>query len=233
MAELAALQQLLGIQFKEPPLLEQALTHSSFVNENPGVAPASNERLEFLGDAILGMMFAQKLYQDLPNSPEGELTKLRSDLVRRGTLFSLAKTIGLGDYLYLGKGEEASGGRDKPANLARAMEAMIAAVFLDQGWDTTRDLILRLFDTELKRLERQGAGVDYKSQLQHFVQSRQQETPSYRITETTGPDHQPRFTAEVMAGNTILATGHGRSKKLAETEAAYQALEKLKSNFTQ
>ena len=233
MVELASLQQILGIRFKEPSLLEQALIHSSYVNENPGAAPTSNERLEFLGDAVLGMIVAQKLYQDLPNSAEGELTKLRSALVRRSALASLARDIGLSDYLYLGKGEEASGGRHKPANLAGAMEAVIAAIFLDQGWDATRDFILSLFDTELKRLARQGAGIDYKSQLQHLIQSRQQETPVYRIIEAIGPDHDRRFTAEVRVGNTVLARGYGKSKKLAEAEAACSALEKLKNNFTQ
>ena len=233
MVELATLQQILGIRFKELSLLEQALIHSSYVNENPGAALISNERLEFLGDAVLGMIVAQKLYQDLPNSAEGELTKLRSALVRRSALASLARDIGLSDYLYLGKGEEASGGRHKPANLAGAMEAVIAAIFLDQGWDATRDFILSLFDTELKRLAWQGAGIDYKSQLQHLIQSRQQETPVYHIIEATGPDHDRRFTAEVRVGNIVLARGYGKSKKLAEAEAACSALEKLKNNFTQ
>ncbi len=233
MVELATLQQILGIRFKEPSLLEQALIHSSYVNENPGAALISNERLEFLGDAVLGMIVAQKLYQDSPNSAEGELTKLRSALVRRSALASLARDIGLSDYLYLGKGEEASGGRHKPTNLAGAMEAVIAAIFLDQGWNATRDFILSLFDTELKRLARQGAGIDYKSQLQHLIQSRQQETPVYHIIDTTGPDHDRRFTAEVRVGNTVLARGYGKSKKLAEAEAACSALEKLKNNFTQ
>ena len=185
MVKLATLQQVLGVHFKDSSLLEQALVHSSYINENPDAALTSNERLEFLGDAVLGMIFAQKLYHYFPNATEGEMTKLRSALVRRNTLSSVAKTIGLSDYLYLGKGEELSGGRHKPTNLAGALEAVIAAIFLDQGWDTTTDFILRLFDTELKKLDRQGTGVDYKSQLQHLVQSRQQETPVYQIIEAT------------------------------------------------
>ncbi len=146
MADLAALQQTLGISFNDSSLLEQALVHSSYVNENPGIAPASNERLEFLGDAVLGLTVAEKLYQDFPHSAEGEMTRLRAALVRGNTLARVARTIKLGDYLYLGKGEEASGGRRKPANLAGALEAMIAAVFLDQGLTITRDFILRLFN---------------------------------------------------------------------------------------
>lgn len=233
MARLAALQQILGVRFKDPSLLEQALVHSSYVNENPGTAPASNERLEFLGDAILGMIFAEKLFIDLPDSSEGEMTRLRSALVRRNSLASMTRSIGLSHYLYLGKGEEASGGRDKPLNLAGALEAVIAAIFLDQGQDATRDFILRLFDAELKELASQGAGVDYKSQLQHLYQSEQQETPVYHIIEACGPDHDRRFTAEVRAGDTVLGRGYGKSKKLAETEAARSALENLKNTFTQ
>ena len=232
MADLAALQEILGIHFNNPLLLEQALVHSSYVNENPGFAPASNERLEFLGDAILGMIFAQKLYQDFPDSTEGELTRLRSTLVRRDTLTRIARVIGLGDYLYLGKGEEASGGRRKPANLAGVLEAVIAAIFLDQGSATTGDFILRLFNKELQKIASRGAGVDYKSQLQQLIQARQQETPSYQIIEATGPDHDRGFTAEVRAGDTVLGRGSGKSKKAAETEAAHSALEQLKTNFT-
>ena len=233
MASLAALQQILGVRFKDPSLLEQALIHSSYVNENPGIAPASNERLEFLGDAILGMIFAEKLFKDSPNSSEGEMTRFRSALVCRDSLASMAGGISLSHYLYMGKGEEASGGRDKPANLAGALEAVIAAIFLDQGQDATRDFILRLFDTELKELASQGAEIDYKSQLQHLYQSRQQETPAYHIIEASGPDHDRRFTAEVIVGDTVLGRGYGKSKKLAETEAARSALEEPKNGFTQ
>lgn len=232
MADLAALGEKLGIRFNEPSLLEQALVHSSYVNENPGSASVSNERLEFLGDAVLGMVFAEKLYQDLAEMSEGEMTKLRSYLVCRDTLASVAGAIGLGEHIYLGKGEEASNGRHKPANLASALEAVIAAVFLDQGLEATRGFILRLFNRELARLASQGAADDYKSQLQELAQSGRQETPLYHVIETTGPDHDRRFTTEVSLGDTVLGRGSGKSKKLAETEAARQALEKLKTDFT-
>jgi ribonuclease-3 len=228
LANLTALQQVLGIQFNDQSLLQQALVHSSYVNENPGATLTSNERLEFLGDAILALVVAQKLYDAHPLFSEGEMTKLRSALVRRTTLANIARTISLGEYIYLGKGEEASGGRNKPANLANALESVIAAIFLDQGTDTARDFILRLLDAELKELVSQGAWIDYKSQLQHFSQFKYKETPVYQIIEATGPAHDRRFTAEARVGEIVLGKGSGKSKKLAETEAARIALEQLK-----
>ncbi len=189
MADLATLQRTLGVSFNDLSLLEQALVHSSYINENPGLAPTSNEKLEFLGDAVLGLIIAEKLYYDFPGSTEGDLTRLRATLVCQGTLARLAKAIRLGDYLYLGKGEEASGGQHKPANLAGVLEAVIAAIFLDQGWATTKDSVLRLFSKELERVASQGAGVDYKSQLQELVQASQQSTPVYHVIDAVGPDH--------------------------------------------
>ncbi len=233
MADLAALQQTLGVSFNDSPLLEQALVHSSYINENPSLAPTSNERLEFLGDAVLGLVVAEKLYQDFPHCDEGVMTKLRATLVRRDTLARMARAIRFGDYLYLGKGEEASGGRNKPANLAGALEAVIAAIFLDQGPTTTKDFILRLLNPELQKVVSQGAGVDYKSQLQELIQAREQQTPVYRVVEAIGPDHDKRFTVEVRVGDTVLGRGSGRGKKVAETEAARSALEQLSTNFTQ
>jgi ribonuclease-3 len=232
LADLAALEEKLGIRFNELSLLEQALVHSSYVNENPDSAPISNERLEFLGDAVLGMVFAEKLYQDLPEISEGEMSKLRSYLVCRDTLAGVAEAIGLGEYIYLGKGEESNGGRHKLTNLADTIEAVTATVFLDQGLEVTRALVLRLFNTELARLANQGIAVDYKSQLQQLLQAEQQEAPLYHIIETTGPDHDRRFVAEVKVNDTVLGKGSGKSKKLAETEAAHQALEKFETDFT-
>jgi len=224
LADLAVLQEILGVSFNDPSLLEQALVHSSYINENPDLAPTSNERLEFLGDAVLGWVVAEKLYQDLPAFTEGEMTKLRATLVRRDALARAARAIGLGDYLYLGRGEEASGGRHKPANLAGALEAVIAAIFLDQGSATAKNFILRLLDKELQKVVSQGAGVDYKSQLQELIQAREQQTPAYHVIEATGPDHDRRFTVEVRVGDAVLGRGSGKSKKEAETEAARSAL---------
>jgi len=227
LADLAVLQQILGVSFKDSSLLEQALVHSSYVNENPGLALTSNERLEFLGDAVLGSVVAEKLYQDLPSFTEGELTKLRATLVRQDTLARMARAIGLGDYLYLGKGEEASGGRHKPVNQAGALEAVIAAIYLDQGTTTAKNFILRLFNTELQKVVSQGAEVDYKSQLQELIQAKEQQIPAYYVIEAKGPDHDRRFTVEVRVGDTVLGRGSGRSKKEAETEAARSALKRL------
>ncbi len=231
MADLAALQKTLGISFKDPSLLEQALVHTSYVNENPGTT-TSNERLEFLGDAVLGFIIAEELYQRLPQSSEGEMTELRSSLVRGDALSRMAKAISLGNYLYLGKGEEVSGGRRKPANLAGALESVIAAIFLDQGSSGARAFILRLMDKELKKALSQGIEPDYKSQLQELIQARHQQTPTYQVIEEMGPDHDRRFTVEVRVGDAILGRGSGKSKKLAEAEAARSALDQLPTDFT-
>jgi len=223
----------LGISFNDLSLLEGALVHSSYINENPSLAPASNERLEFLGDAVLGLIVTERLYQDFPHADEGEMTRLRAALIRRDTLARMARAIGLGDYLYLGKGEEASGGRRKPANLAGALEAVIATIFLDQGSAITKDFILRLLNPELQKAVSQGAGVDHKSRLQELIQAKEQQTPVYRVVEAIGPDHDKWFTVEVMVGDTVLGRGSGKGKKAAETEAARSALKQLSTNFTQ
>jgi len=233
LADLSPLPEILGVSFNDPSLLEQALVHRSYINENPDFALASNERLEFLGDAVLGLVVAERLYQDFPHFTEGEMTKLRAALVCQDTLDRIAGTIGLGDYLYLGKGEEASGGRRKSANLARALEAVIGAVFLDRGSVTTSDFILRLFDKELEKVASRDVGIDYKSQLQELIQAKGQPPPVYRVIEAVGPDHDKRFTVEVRAGGMVLGRGSGKSKKTAETEAARSALERLSTNFTE
>ena len=222
------LEKTLGVSFQHPELLTQALTHSSYANENPGSAPSSNERLEYLGDAILGLIVAENLFRDFPGMTEGEMTRFRSILVKQETLARVAESINLGNYLYLGKGEEASGGKDKPANLARALEALIAAVYLDHGSAVTEQLVLEILDAELLKTLYQGTMVDYKSQLQELLQAKAQQTPVYNLIETQGPDHNKNFTVEVRLGTEMLATGIGRSKKKAETEAARIALEKLK-----
>ena len=227
MADLADLQQVLGVFFNDSSLLERALVHSSYVNENPGLTPISNERLEFLGDAVLSLVIAEKLYRDFPDANEGEMTRVRAALVRGNTLVRVAQTIELGNYLYLGKGEEVSGGRGRSANLAGALEAVIAAVFLDQGLIATYNFILRLFSEELRMVASHGVKVDYKSQLQELIQAKEQKTPVYKLIETMGPGHDRMFTVDVVAGNDILGKGFGKSKKAAETDAARVALEKL------
>ena len=232
MHNVGSLQASLNVRFANPSLLEQALVHSSYLNEYPGAVPASNERLEFLGDAVLGCIVAEKLYQDFPSLAEGEMTRIRSALVRRETLAQIGCNLMLGDYLYLGKGEEAGGGRQKPANLAGALEAVIAAIYLDQGLIIVRELVLALLARELQEVVGQGKGVDYKSRLQEAVQSGYRASPSYRTVQAAGPDHDKLFTVEVMVGDKVLGRGSGKSKKLAETEAARDALKQFNRTFT-
>jgi ribonuclease-3 len=229
---MTALQQKLGVIFSDARLLEQALVHSSYINENPTHPLGHNERLEFLGDAVLDCVVAEKLYRDRADLDEGQMTRLRAALVRRDTLAGLARGINLGEYLFMGKGEEATGGRNKAPNLAGAMEAVIAAIYLDRGWDAARQSILKLYGDTFIKTARQSPGSDYKSMLQEAVQSRLQMTPSYRLTAETGPDHAKLFTVEVYAGEKLLASGAGKSKKLAETEAARAALERIEGGFT-
>jgi ribonuclease-3 len=232
--ELADLQQKLGITLKEPSLLKQALVHSSYINENPAFSPGHNERLELLGDAVLGLVVAEELYRSSPDLTEGEMTRLRAALVNRDTLAWVAQSISFGDFLFLGKGEEAGGGRSKPTNLAGALEAVIGAVYLDRGLFTAKDMIMGLLADEWSKLEKRGIGVgeDFKSRLQQIVQSRLQQAPSYRLVAKAGPHHDPMFTVEVSVNGEVLGMGSGRSKKLAETVAAREALERLGEDFT-
>jgi ribonuclease III len=230
--ELSQIQKDLGVSFKGLSLLEESLVHSSYINENPGFTPACNERLEFLGDAVLGLIVAERLYTGFPAMDEGEMTRVRAALVCRECLFHMAMAIGLGDFLYMGKGEEASGGRHKPANLAGALEALIGAVFLDQGLSITREYTLKLVEPELSRILAGEAETDYKSQLQETTQARFQKAPVYRVVESTGPDHARTFTVEVRLGDALLGRGTGKSKKAAEAEAARAALDDFPAAFT-
>jgi ribonuclease-3 len=222
---LAELEQILGVSFTNQSLLEEALTHSSYVNENPQAA--ANERLEFLGDAVLGLILAEKLFLDYPELEEGDLTRMRSQLVRRTSLASVARGIELGEYILLGKGEAVSGGKNKTVNLAGALEAVFAAVYLDCDWQTTRECVMRIFVSELARVRHEHFGDDYKSSLQEVTQSRYRATPYYSIVDQSGPDHNRQFTAEVSIGDRVLGRGVGRSKKLSEADAARTALEAL------
>jgi len=227
LADLTAFQKELGVTFNDQSLLEQALTHSSYANENPSIARSSNERLEYLGDAVLGLVVGEKLFRDFPDLTEGDMTKLRAFLVKQETLAMVAKGMGVGDQLYLGKGEESSGGREKHANLARALEALIAAVYLDQGPKIAEALAWRLLKPELQSALLLGVVTDFKSRLQEYLQAQTQSPPSYHLVETIGPDHDHTFVVEVRSGNEALARGVGKNKKAAEADAARAALEKL------
>jgi ribonuclease-3 len=226
------LQKILGVAFHQPALLEEALVHSSYVNEKPNSGIRHNERLEFIGDAVLGFIIADRIYQELPDLSEGEMTKARAALVRGDTLAHIANDIKLGNFLYMGKGEEATGGRTKAPNLAGALEAVIAAIYLDQGIEIVREVVNRLFTKEWQKLVSQGVGIDYKSKLQEFAQSKYQSTPEYRLVAEAGPDHDKTFTVEVVVDGKGYGTGRGKSKKLAETEAARLALTALNEDFT-
>jgi ribonuclease-3 len=228
MPDLEKAQAALDLHFHNPALLELALVHSSFLNERAGLGLVSNERLEFLGDAVLGFHIAEKLYRAFPDADEGTLTRYRSLLVRRETLARLAGSLDLGAFLYLGRGEASSGGRHKPANLSRALEAIIAAVYLDQGSEAAGRLIQRLFDTDLARLEALSAIADSKSQLQEIVQASCQTTPVYTTFEGAGAGVERFFTAEVRVNAVLRGRGEGRTKKEAEAHAARHALIELK-----
>ncbi len=229
MTDLVRLQEILNVSFMDLSLLEQALVHRSYLNENPDSVLPSNERLEFLGDALLGFVVAQRLYVEYPHLSEGEMSRLRSAIVCRETLAHLASSLGLGEYLRLGRGEEASGGRKRESNLACAFEAVVGAILVDRGFAAARDFILRFLDAELETAVEETLAKDYKSRLQEIVQAREQKTPSYRIVETTGPEHEKKFTVEVLVGDLVMGRGTGRSKRVAEREAARVALERLSS----
>lgn len=224
-----ALQQVIGTAFQDPSLLQQAFVHSSYVNENPDFPLPDNERLEFLGDALLSFVVAEKLYYGFPHLAEGELTEIRVSLVRQETLAQLASALKLGDYLYLGKGEESTGGRQRQTNLADAFEALIGAIFLDQGLTAARDFVLGKLDSRLDRIRTRGIGRNYKALLQEFTQAEYQQLPAYRVVETSGPPHDKDFTIEVTLEDKILGTGSGKSKRAAEMEAARSAWEELKT----
>ena len=191
--------------------------HTSYLNENPGIDVGSNERLEFLGDAALGVVVAQQLYNEYPDVDEGKLTELRAHLVRRDTLARAAARFELGEYLQLGRGEDAAGGRRRPTNMARAYEALVGAIFLDGGiGDGALRSCKRSLRDELQALRKKGMPHDPKSRLQEVIQSRWQTTPSYKLLKTEGPDHARRFTVQVMVGGKPLGIGEGRSKQMAE-----------------
>ena len=224
---LEELHSLLGISFQNAGLLQQALYHRSYLNEAPDQQIESNERLEFLGDAILGLVISEKLYRDYPVLSEGHLSQIRALLVRWDALARAAERIGLGGYLKMGRGEELSGGRNRPSNLAGALEALIGAAFLDGGITKARKLVLKLLGPELEKVAAGAVAVDSKSQLQHVVQARWHEIPKYRLISSVGPDHAKTFTVEVVVNSEVLGRGEGRNKKQAELAAASQALETL------
>lgn len=221
---MATLSERLGYAFGDPTLLERALTHRSWCAEHVG--EESNERLEFLGDAVLGVIVADYTYRSFPHLGEGLLSRARASVVRSSALAEMAAEVGLGDELRLGKGEDASGGRLKPSILADSLEAVIGAVYLDGGWEPARELVLRLLADRITRLADEDAHRDYKSRLQELVAHRLDTAPTYRVSES-GPEHDKEFSAEAVVDGQILGLGVGRTKKYAEQEAAREAFARL------
>ena len=221
-------QRDLGISFRQVSLLEQAFVHRSYLNENPDFDLPDNERLEFLGDAILNFIVAERLYREFPKLPEGDLTEIRASLVCRDTLAEVASALRLGAWLLLGQGEETSGGRTKQSNLANAMEALIGAIYLDQGLATARKFIFRQLKPELRKIRAGKMAPNYKALVQELIQGQKKPAPVYRLVETTGPDHNKEFTAEILVDGEALGRGSGKSKKAAESQAARAAWEGLR-----
>ena len=219
------LENALGYHFQNISLVHNALTHSSYANERWHNSLLSNERLEFLGDSILGMLVAEYLYRNFPDRPEGELTRMRADMVCEGTLAAAANRIGLGSHLLLGHGEERLGGRSRESILADAMESIIAASFLDGGLDAAAQIVQKfiLVEVPVKKLH----NVDYKTQLQELVQQKKNQVLSYVLVGESGPDHDKQFSVQVCLNGNVVGTGTGRSKKRAEQDAARSAVEAL------
>ncbi len=222
------LETAIGYRFQNISLLQNALTHSSYANERWHNSLLSNERLEFLGDSVLGMLVAEYLFRTFSNRPEGELTRMRADMVCEQTLAAAANRIGLGSHLLLGHGEEQGGGRSRNSILADAMESVIAACFLDGGLEAALKVVQQfiLVEVPVKKLH----NADYKTQLQELVQQKKNQVLSYTMVGQSGPDHDKQFDVQVCLNGTVVGSGSGSSKKRAEQDAARCAIEKLFPN---
>jgi ribonuclease-3 len=219
----AELETRLGYRFEDPALLVQALCHRSWVAEQAG---DSNERLEFLGDAVLGMIVTDYIFELYPDLPEGELAKMRASVVNAHALAEVAQTLLLGEAVYLGKGESASGGREKPSILADAMEAVLGAIYLDGGWKPVSRIVLDLLRDRIEEAAQGPGGQDFKTRLQEMAAQRFDSAPRYEVF-ASGPDHAKSFQAVVYLDGAVMGNGAGRSKKQAEQEAAREAWARL------
>lgn len=224
----SGLETVLGMRFRDPDLLEMALTHRSFAFEAGGLP--TNERLEFLGDALLGLVVTDWIYHRFDEAPEGRLAKLRAAAVNTGSLARIARQLGLGEAVRLGRGEEQSGGRDKVSILADTMEAVLGAVYLDQGIEAAFGVITRLFSPLLEEIAARPGSLDYKTSLQELTAGMLSTLPVYEVGEE-GPDHQKEFTARVVVHGEALGRGRGSSKKEAEQGAAREAYAVLQARF--
>jgi len=222
------LETAIGYRFRNITLLQNALTHSSYANEHWHDSLRSNERLEFLGDSILGMVVAEHLYRNFPDRPEGELTRMRADMVCETSLARIAEKIDLGRHLLLGNGEEQGGGRGRPSILADAVESVIAASFLDGGMAAAEGIISRFVLNHVPVSKLQN--LDYKTTLQELIQQKKNQQLSYQMVSEKGPDHDKEFFVEVSLNGTVVGKGSGSSKKRAEQDAARAAIEALFPN---
>lgn len=222
---LSKLEQAIGYTFRDRSLLENALRHSSYANENRKENLSSNERLEFLGDSVLGFVVAEYLYANFPNHPEGDLTRIRAELVCEGSLAAVAAELRLGEHLLLGHGEENCGGRTRASINADAVESILAAMYLDGGIEPARNFIYRMILNGVKKQE--PVNSDYKTMLQELVQKEKNQVLKYCLVSESGPDHDKEFHVIVLLNDRIIGEGKGRSKKRAEQAAAAQGLQKL------
>lgn len=230
MRDIQDLQKQLHLKFKTPALLKQALTHRSYINEHGQDADTGdNERLEFLGDAVLDFVVGDMLFQRYPDMPEGQLTRLRAALVRTESLADLARQVGLGEYMRMGKGEEASGGRDRQTNLCAAFEAVVGALYLDRGVEAVQKFAMPSLDALLEHVLALKLHLDARSLFQEWSQAERNQTPVYQTVSATGPDHQKEFIVEVVIGDLVAGRGEGRSKHTAAQAAARDALQRVES----
>lgn len=227
MNDLRALEEKLNVDVSDYSLLEKALTHRSYLNENPGIALEDNERLEFLGDAVLDFVVGAYLFRRFPEMNEGELTALRAALVRTRTLAGFARRLNIGPYLRLGLGEEENGGRDRSPLLCAAFEAVVGAVYLDQGLPKVQQLVEPLIEPALARIRQESLHKDAKSEFQMWAQARFNITPHYRVVASSGPDHAKVFTVKALIGDVAWGEGVGSSKQVAAQAAAAEALNRV------
>lgn len=222
-------QERIAISFNQPDLLTQALTHRSYINEHIDDDIEDNERLEFLGDAILDFITADMIFGRFPNMPEGEMTRLRAALVRTEALAQLAVDCRIGDVLLMGKGEAASGGRERQNILCDAFEALVGAIYLDQGLEAVKDFVIPRLTAMQKDVMEEAIRKDPRSQFQEWAQAEHNITPQYHVISADGPDHEKKFMVEVRVGEQIVANGQGRSKRMAAQAAARVAMDMLQA----
>jgi len=221
------LQERVDYRFADRNLLREALTHKSYSNEQASGTAPHNERLEFLGDAVLDLAISDQTFRAFPELPEGEMTRVRAEVVSEASLARVGRALDLGVELRMGRGEARSGGRDKDSLLADACEALLGAIFLDGGFEAARAVVARLFADAVGEAVRRKVGVDHKTRLQELLQARFGRPPHYRLVEAVGPDHQRSYRVEVICDNEVLGAGNGRSKKAAEQAAAREALARI------